>query len=82
MSVCLELIVPFLQSVQFNTNVMHQNANSGYLDATALLESLVMQRVPFRDAHHQVGLWFKEIFRYAKPIQEEMQATIKKLFDS
>lgn len=60
LSACLEIIAPFLQSVQFNTNVMHQKATSGYLDATALLESLVVQGMPFRDAHHQVGLWVKE----------------------
>ncbi|KTD09208.1 argininosuccinate lyase [Legionella gratiana] len=60
LSSCLEIITPFLQSVQFNTNVMQQKANSGYLEATALLESLVLQGVPFRDAHHQVGVWVKE----------------------
>ncbi len=60
LSVCLEIMIPFLQSVQFNTNVMQLKASSGYLDATALLESLVLQGVPFRDAHHQVGSWVKE----------------------
>lgn len=60
LNACLQIMVPFLQSVQFNTNVMQEKANSGYLDATALLESLVLQGVPFRDAHHQVGLLVKE----------------------
>jgi ornithine carbamoyltransferase len=36
---------------------MQQKANSGYLDATSKLESLVLKGVPFRDAHHQVGEW-------------------------
>ncbi|PWY56207.1 argininosuccinate lyase [Legionella qingyii] len=57
LAVCLEIITPFLRSVQFNTKLMEQKANSGYLNATAILESLVLQGVPFRDAHHQVGLW-------------------------
>lgn len=57
---CLEIIAPFLQSVQFNTELMKQKAEGGYLDATAMLESLVIQGVPFREAHHQVGLWVKE----------------------
>ncbi len=57
LAVCLEIITPFLESVQFNTKLMEQKANSGYLNATAILESLVLQGVPFRDAHHQVGLW-------------------------
>ncbi|MCW8397618.1 argininosuccinate lyase [Legionella sp. PATHC038] len=54
---CLEIITPFLHSVQFNTKLMAQKANSGYLNATAILESLVLKGIPFRDAHHQVGLW-------------------------
>ena len=59
-SACLKIIAPFLQSVQFNTSLMQQKASSGYLDATAVLESLVLQGMPFRDAHHQVGLWVKD----------------------
>ena len=54
---CLTIITPFLQSLQFKTDHMKQVASSGYLDATALLESLVAKGVPFRDAHHQVGQW-------------------------
>ncbi len=54
---CLNILPPFLQSLRFNTALMHEKANSGYLDATAILESLVMQGIPFRDAHHKVGEW-------------------------
>jgi argininosuccinate lyase len=57
---CLKIISPFLQSLYFNTELMHKKATSGYLDATAVLESLVLQGVPFRQAHHQVGLWVSE----------------------
>ncbi|HAU1295655.1 TPA: argininosuccinate lyase [Legionella pneumophila] len=57
---CLQIITPFLQSLTFNTPLMRAKAQSGYLDATAILESLVMKGIPFRDAHHQVGLWIAE----------------------
>ncbi|MGL5742358.1 MAG: argininosuccinate lyase [Legionella sp.] len=57
---CLQIITPFLHSVQFNTQVMHEAANTGFLNATSVLELLVLQGVPFRDAHHQVGMWVKE----------------------
>ncbi|KTD39175.1 argininosuccinate lyase [Legionella nautarum] len=57
---CLEVISPFLQSLQFNTALMKEKAQGGYLDATAVLESLVLQGVPFRDAHHQVGYWVSQ----------------------
>jgi len=59
LTACLSIISPFLQSLHFNTELMHNKANSGYLDATQVLESLVLQGVPFRDAHHQVGLWVR-----------------------
>ncbi|WP_133127849.1 argininosuccinate lyase [Legionella nagasakiensis] len=67
---CLEIITPFLQSLQFNTALMHQKAHSGYLDATAVLESLVMQGVPFREAHHQVGIWVAEAIEKGCPLSE------------
>jgi argininosuccinate lyase len=57
---CLSIITPFLQSVSFNIDIMEQRANSGFLNATHVLESLVLQGVPFRDAHHQVGIWIRE----------------------
>jgi len=52
---CLNILSPFLESVHFNTGLMEEKANSGYLDATATLETLILKGTPFRDAHHQVG---------------------------
>ena len=60
LTACLEIISPFLESLQFNTSLMQQKAHSGYLDATAVLEQLVLEGMPFRAAHHQVGLWVSE----------------------
>ena len=57
---CLEIITPFLQSLTFNTQLMHEKSQSGYLDATTVLETLVLQGIPFRDAHHKVGVWIAE----------------------
>ena len=54
---CLGIVPPFLESLQLNTGHMEEKANGGYLDATAVLESLVIKGLPFRDAHHQVGEW-------------------------
>ena len=53
--ICLEIITAFLPSIIFNTDLMNKKAKSGYLDATKLLENMVMDGIPFRDAHHQVG---------------------------
>lgn len=60
LTACLNIISPFLQSLCFNTEIMQQKAKSGYLDATTVLEELVLEGIPFRDAHHQVGLWVSE----------------------
>lgn len=60
LTACLAIITPFIDSLQFNTDVMSQSTKSGYLNATSILESLVIKGVPFRDAHHQVGLWVSE----------------------
>lgn len=54
---CLTVITPFLNSLKFNTTHMAHQAKSGFLDATEVLESLVLKGVPFRDAHQLVGLW-------------------------
>lgn len=60
LTACLSIIGPFLQSLHFNTERMKQKAQCGYLDATSVLESLVLKGMPFRDAHHQVGLWVSQ----------------------
>lgn len=71
---CLEIITPFLHSVQFNTKLMAQKANSGYLNATAILESLVLKGIPFRDAHHQVGLWVQAAIDKNCSLEEIMKS--------
>lgn len=52
---CLNILPVFMQSVQFNTEHMAEKVNQGFLNATAFLETLVMQGMPFREAHHHVG---------------------------
>ncbi|KTD78322.1 argininosuccinate lyase [Legionella waltersii] len=60
LSSCLEVMTPFLKSLTFNTELMQEKSQKGFLDATAVLESLVKKGIPFREAHHQVGLWVAE----------------------
>lgn len=70
---CLGIITPFLESVTFNTKLMGQKANAGFLNATAVLESLVLQGVPFRDAHHQVGQWVQDAIDKNCSLEEIMK---------
>jgi argininosuccinate lyase len=57
---CLRVMKAFLPTLQFNTELMQEKASSGYLDATKLLDSLVLKGIPFREAHHQVGALIAE----------------------
>ena len=72
---CLSIITPFLMSVRFNTTLMREKAHSGYLDATAMVESLVMKGMPFRDAHHQVGEWVATAMEQGCSLSSLMQKT-------
>lgn len=74
LSRCLEIITPFLEATHFNIDVMSKRAKSGYLDATQILESLVLQGVPFRDAHHQVGLWVAQAIQKKCSLKEIQEA--------
>lgn len=70
----LGIVPAFLASIHFNEDVMKKSAQSGFLEATIILESLVLQGIPFRDAHHQVGLWVSEAIKRGctlKTISEE-----------
>lgn len=75
---CLDVMNPFLKSLQFNIKLMQEKAHSGYLDATAVLETLVMQGIPFREAHHQVGIWVAEAIDRGCSLAEIIKITQKK----
>lgn len=79
---CLEIITPFLRSLTFNIHVMSRAAKTGYLDATFFLESLVLQGVPFREAHHQVGKWVVEAMSRGCSLKELVKSQEKRVFDA
>lgn len=54
---CLEIIPMILDNISFNIDKMKNY--SSFLNATKMLEELVANGMPFRDAHHQVGEWVK-----------------------
>jgi argininosuccinate lyase len=57
---CLDVLPGFMQSLTFNTNRMLLSVKESYMDATTWVEKLVLQGVPFRDAHEIVGQWVQE----------------------
>ena len=52
---CLELAVPIVQGSQLQTEAIAKRLDQGYLDATALMEAIMLQGIPQRTAHHKVG---------------------------
>jgi argininosuccinate lyase len=52
---CLELAAPIVAGAELNRTGIAARINEGYLDATTLMEHLIMQGVPQRTAHEIIG---------------------------
>ena len=52
---CLELAVPIVQGSVLLTESIAKRLDQGYLDATALMEAMMLGGLPQRTAHHKVG---------------------------
>ena len=67
---CLSIMSPFMSSITFNTDKMFKIVKEGYLDATEILEDLVLKGIPFREAHHKVGQYVAEAMEKRCPIKD------------
>ena len=67
---CLSIMAPFMSSIIFNTDKMLKVVKEGYLDATEILEDLVLKGIPFREAHHKVGQYVAEAIEKRCSIKE------------
>lgn len=52
---CLELAVPIVEGAKLQRDSIASRLDSGYLDATTLMEHLILKGIPQRTAHHLVG---------------------------
>jgi argininosuccinate lyase len=52
---CLELAVPVVSGAELNREAIGARLDQGYLDATTLMEHLIMRGVPQRTAHEAIG---------------------------
>jgi argininosuccinate lyase len=52
---CLEIAIPIVQQAELQGDAIAQRLDSGFLDATALMEHLILAGLPQRSAHHLVG---------------------------
>lgn len=67
---CLTVLAPFLMSLQFNQNKMHEAVNTSMMDATSFVEKLVLKGIPFRQAHEMVGKWVAIALKEGKTLKE------------
>jgi argininosuccinate lyase len=52
---CLELAAPLVRHTRFRAESIAARLEDGFLDATTLMEHLILQGVPMRSAHEAVG---------------------------
>lgn len=52
---CLELAIPIVEQAELNRESISSRLDQGYLDATTLMEHLILKGLPQRTAHHLVG---------------------------
>ncbi len=52
---CLELAIPIVRQTELRAEKISEGLHAGFLDATALMESLIERGFPQRTAHHLVG---------------------------
>jgi argininosuccinate lyase len=52
---CLELAAPLVAGAELNRETISARLDRGYLDATTLMEHLILQGVPQRTAHELIG---------------------------
>ena len=52
---CLELAIPIVEGAKLQRDAIASGLDRGYLDATTLMEHLILQGIPQRTAHHLVG---------------------------
>jgi argininosuccinate lyase len=88
---CLDIYPQMMAGIKFDVAAMARAAASGYLNATDLADYLVRQGMPFREAHHCVGLAvrhamakgvelealpFKELQGFSPLIKEDAMAAL------
>jgi argininosuccinate lyase len=75
---CLELAAPIVAGAELNREQIAARINEGYLDATTLMEHLILQGVPQRTAHELIGKLVAKAMKRGVPLSglplEEFQA--------
>ena len=75
---CLDISIPIIEQTEWNHSAIAEHLEEGYLDATTLMEYLILEGIPQRTAHHAVGTIVRKAMEMNSPLcdlpLEEMQA--------
>jgi argininosuccinate lyase len=69
-SACLELAAPIVAGAELNREVIAAQLDRGYLDATTLMEHLILKGVPQRTAHEIIGRLVASAMKRGVPLAE------------
>ena len=67
---CLELAAPIVAGAELNREAIAARLDEGYLDATTLMEHLIMKGVPQRTAHEIIGRLVATAMKRGVPLAE------------
>jgi argininosuccinate lyase len=80
---CLDLAAAVVTGAELNREAIAERLDKGYLDATTLMEHLIMQGVPQRTAHEIIGRLVATAMKRGVPLAklplEEFQSAHKSL---
>lgn len=67
---CLEIAAPLVAEAELNRDVIAARLDRGYLDATTLMEHLILRGVPQRTAHEIIGRLVATAMQRGVPLAE------------
>jgi argininosuccinate lyase len=67
---CLELAAPLVAGAELNRQAIASRLELGYLDATTLMEQLIMEGVPQRTAHEIIGTLVAAAMKRGVPLAD------------
>jgi argininosuccinate lyase len=67
---CLDLAAPLVAGAELNRDRIAARINEGYLDATTLMEHLIMKGIPQRSAHEIIGGLVKTAMSRGVPLAD------------
>jgi argininosuccinate lyase len=79
---CLDLAAPVVAGAELNRTAIAARLNEGYLDATTLMEHLIMKGVPQRTAHEIIGRLVAMAMKQGVPLGELPQDAFQSAHES